>query len=81
MLLLSLEKCFVAKDGSDLLLVPGGFFEMGDVEDDNCSRHRVWVDSYYLRKILRNKHEVREIRTGDGAPASGQCLLEGRGKV
>ena len=34
------------KDGSVLVLVPAGEFEMGDGKDAGCPKHRVWVDAY-----------------------------------
>ena len=36
------------RDGSVLVYVPPGEFEMGDGEDSNCPRHRVWLDGYYI---------------------------------
>jgi formylglycine-generating enzyme len=36
------------KDGSVLVYVPGGEFEMGDGKDSNCPKHRVELDGYYL---------------------------------
>jgi len=37
-----------AKDGSVLVWVPGGEFEMGDGQDSGCPKHRVHVDGYYI---------------------------------
>ena len=37
-----------AKDGSVLVYVPGGEFEMGDGQETNCPKHRVEVDGYYM---------------------------------
>ena len=36
------------KDGSVLVYVPGGEFEMGDGKDSNCPKHRVHVDGYWI---------------------------------
>jgi formylglycine-generating enzyme required for sulfatase activity len=36
------------RDGSVLVYVPPGEFEMGDGEDPNCPKHRVWLDGYYI---------------------------------
>ncbi len=36
------------KDGSVLVLVPAGEFEMGDGKDAGCPKHRVWVDAYWI---------------------------------
>jgi formylglycine-generating enzyme required for sulfatase activity len=35
-------------DGSVLVYVPAGEFEMGDGQDANCPKHRVYVDAYYI---------------------------------
>ena len=36
------------RDGSPIVLVPGGEFEMGDGESSNCSKHYVYIDAYYI---------------------------------
>ena len=36
------------RDGSVLVYVPPGEFEMGDGEDSDCPKHRVWLDGYYV---------------------------------
>ena len=36
------------KDGSIMTLVPAGEFEMGDGENDNCPKHKVYLDAYYI---------------------------------
>ncbi len=36
------------RDGSVLLYVPPGEFEMGDGKGSDCPKHRVWVDGYYV---------------------------------
>ncbi len=36
------------KDGSVLVLVPAGEFEMGDGKDNDCPKHRVSLDAYYI---------------------------------
>ena len=36
------------KDGSILVQIPAGEFEMGDGEDTNCPKHRVYLDTYYI---------------------------------
>ncbi|NUQ63359.1 MAG: formylglycine-generating enzyme family protein [Pirellulales bacterium] len=35
-------------EGSELVYVPPGEFEMGDGEDADCPKHRVWLDGYYI---------------------------------
>ena len=37
-----------AKDGSILLFIPGGEFEMGDGKDSDAPKHRVQMDGYYI---------------------------------
>ncbi len=37
-----------AKDGSVLVYVPAGEFEMGDGQDSDCPKHRVYLDAYYI---------------------------------
>jgi len=36
------------RDGSVLVYVPPGEFEMGDGEGSDCPKHRVWLDGYYI---------------------------------
>ncbi len=36
------------KDGSVMVLVPAGEFEMGDGRDADCPKHRVSLDAYYI---------------------------------
>jgi formylglycine-generating enzyme len=36
------------KDGSVLVYVPAGEFEMGDGEDRDCPEHTVYLDAYYI---------------------------------
>ena len=36
------------REGSVLVYVPPGEFEMGDGVDSNCPKHRVWLDGYYI---------------------------------
>ena len=35
-------------DGSPMVLVPGSEFEMGDGKYDNCPKHLVYLDAYYI---------------------------------
>ena len=35
-------------DGSPMVLVPAGEFEMGDGEGSDCPKHRVCLDAYYI---------------------------------
>ena len=36
------------KDGSVMVFVPGGEFEMGDGQQGNCPKHTVRLDAYYI---------------------------------
>jgi len=36
------------RDGSIFVLVPGGEFEMGDGRGDECPKHRVQLDAFYM---------------------------------
>lgn len=36
------------KDGSVLVKIPGGEYEMGDGKESSCPKHRVYVDTYYM---------------------------------
>lgn len=36
------------KDDSILIEIPAGEFEMGDGEDNDCPKHPVYLDSYYI---------------------------------
>ena len=43
------DACVVnRKDGSILVKVPAGEFEMGDGKEGNCPKHRVYLDEYYI---------------------------------
>lgn len=68
--LLTLEKKLKAPDGSVLLLVPAGEFEMGDGTDDDRFKHRVWLDSYYIGKFcVTNSQYARFVaKTGYRTP-------------
>jgi sulfatase modifying factor 1 len=37
-----------AKDGTLLVWIPPGEFEMGDGKERNCPKHRVWLDGYWM---------------------------------
>ncbi len=37
-----------ARDGSVMVYVPEGEFEMGDGKESNCPRHRVYVSAYWI---------------------------------
>ncbi len=58
------------KDGSVMVLVPGGEFEMGDGEKGSCPKHRVWVDAFYIGVYcVTNRQYARFMKeTGQLAP-------------
>ena len=76
-----------AKDGSVLVRVPAGEFEMGDGQDTNCPKHRVRLDEYWIgvycvtnrqygRFVTETKHRAPDVSDYSGAPAiwqNGQC--------
>ena len=61
------------KDGSELLLIPAGEFEMGDGKDDNCPKHPVFLDAYYIGKYcVTNAQYARFVsETGHRPPNNG----------
>ena len=76
-----------AKDGSVLVRVPAGEFEMGDGQDANCPKHRVHLDEYwigvycvtnrqYARFVAETKHRAPDRSDVSDLPAvwqSGKC--------
>jgi formylglycine-generating enzyme required for sulfatase activity len=57
-------------DGSVLVYVPAGEFEMGDGEDADCPKHQVDVDAYYIGLYcVTNAQYTRFVKaTGHRAP-------------
>jgi len=71
----SLEKSIKTKDGSEMVLVPAGEFNMGDghecqAMETDCIQHKVWLDSYYIGKYcVTNVQYARFIKeTGHRPP-------------
>ena len=74
-----------AKDGSVLVRIPAGDFEMGDGVDDDCPQHRVYVSEYwiavacvtnrqYARFLKETKHRAPDrADTGEPAWRNGKC--------
>jgi formylglycine-generating enzyme len=58
------------KDGSVLVWVPGGEFEMGDGKDDDCPEHRVYLDGYYIGVYCVTNRQYGQFvsETGNRAP-------------
>jgi len=44
------------KDGSLLVEIPPGEFEMGDGADSDCPKHRVYVDRYAF--VIKNVRKI-----------------------
>jgi formylglycine-generating enzyme required for sulfatase activity len=73
------------KDGSIMVLVPAGEFEMGDGDSSNCPKHKVYLDAYYIgvyavtnrqyqQFVKKTKHRPPE-KAGYGTPIwnNGRC--------
>jgi formylglycine-generating enzyme len=55
------------KDGSVLVWIPGGEFEMGEGNTGNCPKHRVHLDGYYIGVYcVTNRQYGRFVREGSG---------------
>ncbi|NCC58436.1 MAG: trypsin-like serine protease, partial [Synergistales bacterium] len=65
-----LPRSVTARDGSVLLLVPAGEFEMGDGKDGDNPKHRVHLDAYYIGKYaVTNAQYAKFVRaTGHRPP-------------
>ena len=59
-----------AQEGSVLVLVPAGEFEMGDGQDGNCPKHRVYLDAYYIGVYAVTNRQYAEFvrQTGHRQP-------------
>ena len=75
----ALPEIVTARDGSEMLLVPAGEFEMGDGETyplkmnlDDQPRHRVYLDAYYIGKYaVTNAQYARFVgETGHRPPGN-----------
>ena len=78
-----------AKDGSLLVYVPEGEFEMGDGKDSDCPKHRVhlsayWIGVYcvsnaqYLKFVEATGHRAPDHSDGNYARRSGRAAASGR---
>jgi formylglycine-generating enzyme required for sulfatase activity len=68
-----------AADGSVLVYVPAGEFEMGDGQDGNCPTHQVCLDAYYIGLYcVTNAQYGRFVREGQGrAPDNNRWKKSG----
>jgi formylglycine-generating enzyme required for sulfatase activity len=65
------------KDGSVLVEVPAGEFEMGDGQDSDCPKHRVHLDRYWIGVycVTNRQYGVFVRETGHRAPdQSGRAV-------
>jgi formylglycine-generating enzyme required for sulfatase activity len=60
------------KDGSIMVFVPAGEFEMGDGENTNCPRHRVYLNAYYIGVYAVTNRQYAEFVKETGHPAPEQ---------
>ncbi|MCX6875205.1 MAG: SUMF1/EgtB/PvdO family nonheme iron enzyme [Verrucomicrobia bacterium] len=77
-----------ARDGSILVRIPAGEFEMGDGKDTNCSKHRVELSEYWMavycvtnrqygKFVSETKHRVPGTADyGEAIWKNGQCPAE-----
>lgn len=63
-------------DASPMVLVPGGKFEMGDGLDEDCGKHSVYLDSYYIGMymVTNRQYKVFIDATGHRAPSQGAWI-------
>jgi sulfatase modifying factor 1 len=71
------------KDGSVLLRVPAGEFEMGDGQDANCPKHSVHVNEYWIgvycvtnRQYARFVREKKHLAPSRGPWSNGTCRAD-----
>jgi len=62
------------KDGSVLIEVPAGEFEMGDGKESNCPKHRVYLNRFWIGVYcVTNRQYERFVReTGHRAPRNSR---------
>ena len=69
-----------AKDGSVLVWVPGGEFEMRDGKQFNCPKHRVHVDGYYIGVYCVTNRQYGRSVEETGREVGGGGFSVGGGK-
>lgn len=62
------------KDGSILVRIPAGEFTMGDGEDGNCPKHKVFLSEYWigLYCITNKQYSLFVTETGHRIPEKGE---------
>jgi formylglycine-generating enzyme required for sulfatase activity len=63
------------KDGTILVRIPAGDFEMGDGKDSNCPKHRVHLSEYWIGVYCVTNRQYAEVRGEDEAPSAGSSGL------
>ena len=66
-----------AQDGSVLVLVPAGEFEMGDGQGHDCPQHRVYLDAYYIGVYAVTNRQYAEFIRQTGHRPPGNELWSG----
>jgi formylglycine-generating enzyme required for sulfatase activity len=81
----TLPPVITARDGSELLLIPAGEFDMGDGKDADNPRHRVHLDAYYIGKYcvtnaqyLRFVDETGHLPPEDWGGVSSRSYPDGK---
>jgi formylglycine-generating enzyme len=67
------------KDGSVMVRVPAGEFEMGDGKDGDCPKHRVYVGEYWIGvySVTNRQYGSFVKETGHSAPDKDRWKQEG----
>ena len=66
-----------AQEGSVMVLVSAGEFEMGDGRDQNCPQHRVYLDAYYIGVYAVTNRQYAEFIRQTGHRPPGNELWSG----
>jgi sulfatase modifying factor 1 len=68
-----------AKDGTVLVWVPPGEFEMGDGQDANCPKHKVWLDGYWMGVYcVTNAQYSKFVAEGKGREPDNQLWKDAK---
>ena len=66
----------VTRSGVEMVMVPGGWFQMGDDEgnEDEGPVHRVWVDAFLMDKYEVTQDQYRQLQLSDPSRFQGDRL-------
>jgi formylglycine-generating enzyme required for sulfatase activity len=66
----------VTQSGVEMVLIPGGWFEMGDDGENEDERpvHRVWVDAFLMDKYEVTQDQYRQLQLSDPSRFEGERL-------